>query len=1328
MSGSTTMPSIMNMPHPWSKEAPKKFKGDYRSIRDFLDFYERLLARHSITDESDKCKTIRQYCSSSVRETIEGLADFHVPNWDKLKATLLKLYDSDLNDQRYTERDLISHVRVSRDQDFTSLKGFRAYERNFHRIAGWLKSKSVITEEQMSHYFWRGLSRKLRDRVEIKLSIGNASIDCAKPFPVSDVTSVIETLLMRNRFDADDSDYDQKIDLADPLSESDSSSDSDSGSDNESRKKKTKHKSKKLASKRLETKDKERRETETPESKKSKLNEGDEVESLIKQLGRMSLEDPEYGLMYYRAIVLDSRVEKVVRPPKVSGSRNGGNSSVKPPSGDVSKSPFMCYGCGATDHGLNNCPSMNELMAKGVIKKDSSNKYCMSDGSRIFKTKEENFVQAVQRIMKASSQVNHFIVDSVTHLPKVASHVVTHGGESEDSDEESEEEVYEAQRQPKIGKEKRKERFEGVFPPPRQAHKERKKKMDSSVPQPVPQPISSHETIPVTVPIDVHQPTFDPDNDEEIMEDVINSKVKSTRKPASPRVSKVSKVVSPLNVLEKALGTSMSISVGELLGVSKEVSTLLQDAIRFKKNASEEDSSKKKSQETVNINTENVYSLRSGPLIKISVECNGNPIRAIIDTGSTCNIVHQQVYERFIKSPIDLNDITTINDANGGEQRMLGCVRNVKLSCGAVETVANLFVAAHAPFDLLLGRPWQRGNFVSIEERPAGTFLVFRSSSNPQIRYELLVERPPRLDSFHADISHIVPGDPSVFQDSDCQNDTMNSQTLRNEKISSWVIDELRGQSTNYVEQNESLYRVPQGLLSPLQSPNLLGFSDTSSTVSLDDVPELILNVQPTNKGTRDAGFIQQSMGQLQSSESNTSWSVQHNKNIQQNVVYCNLIVDKKFSLFDRVDLSACDQFDILLLLFEHFSRIVEESSEISSDDIIVKKYHKRSGVDAPPPTPSFISTTITSQLPPNHPLTPSLVSLMSRTAAELEELQADLFMLRELFGELETVHELHALYFGHLENIDQNSPIVVCLESLLAQLQWAIVAFGNHEAGYPVTHDNPLPEIPFEDMPLPLFRPTPTSTPPPPYSSRPTSPLNPLVDQPLQSVSAPNLVLSGGDAACCADAGLVESLSLPGVSTCLSAPAEDPLYDPFYPYFSSAPDVLDSHIPVPPTPHISSTFVVDSSLLPVPGTPFISTIPLPNISSPSMIDPVLLDIGASSSQVTLDMLAQPSSAYPTGFVPDHSFVSNGLLEESSGQGKRRAVEEEEEDFNRLVKRLRRDSFGSVVKNEDDDEDDEDDEGDFFSDAVQFCNEHKVFQWKTEVAEQPFLENPMCNV
>jgi len=68
-----------------------------------------------------------------------------------------------------------------------------------------------------------------------------------------------------------------------------------------------------------------------------------------------------------------------------------------------------------------------------------------------------------------------------------------------------------------------------------------------------------------------------------------------------------------------------------------------------------------------------------------------------------------------------------MTDANGGKAYLDGLIKDVPLTCGAVTTSTDLYVGENFPFDLLLGRPWQRGNFVSIDERKEGTYLVFKN-------------------------------------------------------------------------------------------------------------------------------------------------------------------------------------------------------------------------------------------------------------------------------------------------------------------------------------------------------------------------------------------------------------------------------------------------------------------------------------------------------------------------------------------------------------------------------------------------------------------------
>jgi hypothetical protein len=89
------------MPNPGSKAAPTEFKGNFSEVKSFLKHYEKLCDYHNVSLDSERCESITQYMSRHVTEFIEGLASFRTPNWNTLKADILKYYDADLDLKRY---------------------------------------------------------------------------------------------------------------------------------------------------------------------------------------------------------------------------------------------------------------------------------------------------------------------------------------------------------------------------------------------------------------------------------------------------------------------------------------------------------------------------------------------------------------------------------------------------------------------------------------------------------------------------------------------------------------------------------------------------------------------------------------------------------------------------------------------------------------------------------------------------------------------------------------------------------------------------------------------------------------------------------------------------------------------------------------------------------------------------------------------------------------------------------------------------------------------------------------------------------------------------
>ncbi|KAJ7434798.1 hypothetical protein B0H11DRAFT_2369528 [Mycena galericulata] len=128
-------------------------------------------------------------------------------------------------------------------------------------------------------------------------------------------------------------------------------------------------------------------------------------------------------------------------------------------------------------------------------------------------------------------------------------------------------------------------------------------------------------------------------------------------------------------------------------------------------------------------------------LIQIQVEINGKIVTAIVDTGSMLNVVSRAAWRAYVSHvSMDITKHINMGDANGGQSQLRGYLKDVLLTMGGVGTRASFWVGDKVPFEVLLGRPWQRGNYVSIDERRDGTYLVFRDPDSGENRFELLVD------------------------------------------------------------------------------------------------------------------------------------------------------------------------------------------------------------------------------------------------------------------------------------------------------------------------------------------------------------------------------------------------------------------------------------------------------------------------------------------------------------------------------------------------------------------------------------------------------------
>ncbi|GJE97289.1 hypothetical protein PsYK624_135050 [Phanerochaete sordida] len=486
-----------------------------------------------------------------------------------------------------------------------------------------------------------------------------------------------------------------------------------------------------------------------------------------------------------------------------------------------------CFGCGALGHTMSRCDKLQEYFTNGTISRDEKGFISLTSGAPLYRRRDEDWVSAIKRAtqpqasyvsvhaaQKADKPKSPRAKKSAVQYYSCESESQQDQGQPSSPEEESEVDVLEATRADKTITSNRKERFDGVWIPTPKELEERRKKQNlpptpfrrgpprgargEAGPSRAQVPVSVPAPDPVPVPVDVSPPTFNPNDDDAFMEDLTrppppSSKGKQRAEPMrditnhkaklaggktdvegglrrQPRRSDVQAQSDPKNMLSKVLNAPITIAVGELLGVSKEMAQQVQEVIKPKNAASKAKGDEKAvvtqyearqlpSQAPACATAITFPSRPRGQLIRLKLEVDGNPITAIIDTGSQLNIVNRRVWQSTVGRPIDVTKQIIMGDANGGEGVLQGFVSDVPLTCGAVTTYASLFIGTKAPFDLLLGRPWQRGNYVSIDERIDGTYLLFKDRSMV-VRYEMLVspeqEVDPALQEYLDRTHHLV--------------------------------------------------------------------------------------------------------------------------------------------------------------------------------------------------------------------------------------------------------------------------------------------------------------------------------------------------------------------------------------------------------------------------------------------------------------------------------------------------------------------------------------------------------------------------------------------
>src|SRR5215471_10085326 len=446
--------TIYELPIPGSKFAPKKFTGKYSRAKRFTDHYLKLIGGISNMTNVEKCENLMQYCSTKVSDFLEQMESYRKSDFNQLIKDIHDYYDVQLSESRWKEKDLIKLVKQYKGSKIKTLSQWKAYNRRFLRIANWLLNKGLIDIGHYKTYFWDGINRNLQDIFEARIISKNPAMDLTKPFSVEEVQKIANHYFMRDKFATlveDSEDSDSESESFESTDEEDSSSSDDSDDDYKRKKKKdSKYHSKakckldyyrkKLQSAKDE-KDSYKSKHEAGSSSKKESKTSAELDDLINQLQKLSVDSPAYGITYYKATKLDRNLINCLRKPvthsipaqpiptyqqkrgfkpgdRVYNVNTGTNSNAIPiqNTGKWQQQPRngplfnptnddRCFGCGGRGHGIRGCQKITEMIQAGIVTRSpTTGQITMSDGSYIRKQQNETLAEAAERIAGITSE------------------------------------------------------------------------------------------------------------------------------------------------------------------------------------------------------------------------------------------------------------------------------------------------------------------------------------------------------------------------------------------------------------------------------------------------------------------------------------------------------------------------------------------------------------------------------------------------------------------------------------------------------------------------------------------------------------------------------------------------------------------------------------------------------------------------------------------------------------------------------------------------------------------------------------------------------------
>ena len=208
--------------------------------------------------------------------------------------------------------------------------------------------------------------------------------DISQPFPINDITTVMQTLFHCQCFDAKwlrqkYSSTHHKYEESEAEESDDSGYDTDPESDSEEEDKKLKQKSSKQTKGKSHspfpnvpsTKPEPAKTTNSTSPKKAGTKD-DSIDDLISIMSKLSINEPAYAVAYFKALTISPIISEVFAWPIVKGNTSGSNQSnqdrfhntpISQNNTNGNQPPITTYSqclCGSPEHSFRNCPAIRE--------------------------------------------------------------------------------------------------------------------------------------------------------------------------------------------------------------------------------------------------------------------------------------------------------------------------------------------------------------------------------------------------------------------------------------------------------------------------------------------------------------------------------------------------------------------------------------------------------------------------------------------------------------------------------------------------------------------------------------------------------------------------------------------------------------------------------------------------------------------------------------------------------------------------------------------------------------------------------------------------------